>query len=69
LEEGNEEKLKAYIAGRDLVDAARDFGPFEGTAADFTAILRKIPARLYSIASSLKANEEEVHLTIGAVRY
>ncbi|TKI21797.1 assimilatory sulfite reductase (NADPH) flavoprotein subunit [Bacillus pumilus] len=69
LEEGNEEKLKAYLAGRDLVDAARDFAPFEGTAADFTAILRKIPARLYSIASSLKANEEEVHLTIGAVRY
>ncbi|MEK4504653.1 assimilatory sulfite reductase (NADPH) flavoprotein subunit [Bacillus sp. FSL K6-2431] len=69
LEEGNEEKLKAYLAGRDLVDAARNFGPFEGTAADFTAILRKIPARLYSIASSLKANEEEVHLTIGAVRY
>ncbi|MGX9291572.1 assimilatory sulfite reductase (NADPH) flavoprotein subunit [Bacillus sp. A015] len=69
LEEGNEEKLKAYIAGRDLVDAARDFGPFEGTAADFTSILRKIPARLYSIASSLKANDEEVHLTIGAVRY
>lgn len=69
LEEGNEEKLKEYIAGRDLVDAARDFGPFDGTAADFTSILRKIPARLYSIASSLKANDEEVHLTIGAVRY
>ncbi|MGE1098099.1 assimilatory sulfite reductase (NADPH) flavoprotein subunit [Bacillus altitudinis] len=69
LEEGNEEKLKEYIAGRDLVDAARDFGPFEGTAADFTSILRKIPARLYSIASSLKANDDEVHLTIGAVRY
>ncbi|PCK21226.1 assimilatory sulfite reductase (NADPH) flavoprotein subunit [Bacillus pumilus] len=69
LEEGNQEKLKEYIAGRDLLDAARDFGPFEGTAADFTSILRKIPARLYSIASSLKANDEEVHLTIGAVRY
>ncbi|WP_342499041.1 assimilatory sulfite reductase (NADPH) flavoprotein subunit [Bacillus sp. FSL R5-0820] len=69
LEEGNEEKLKEYITGRDLVDAARDFGPFEGTAAEFTSILRKIPARLYSIASSLKANDEEVHLTIGAVRY
>ncbi|AOZ90443.1 sulfite reductase [NADPH] flavoprotein, alpha-component [Bacillus xiamenensis] len=69
LEEGNGEKLKEYIEGRDLLDAARDFGPFEGTAADFTSILRKIPARLYSIASSLKANEDEVHLTIGAVRY
>lgn len=69
LEEGNGEKLKEYIEGRDLLDAACDFGPFEGTAADFTSILRKIPARLYSIASSLKANEDEVHLTIGAVRY
>ncbi|MDM5298320.1 assimilatory sulfite reductase (NADPH) flavoprotein subunit [Bacillus pumilus] len=69
LEEGNEEKLKEYLAGRDLLDVARDFGPFEGSASDFTSILRKIPVRLYSIASSLKANEEEVHLTIGAVRY
>ena len=31
--------------------------------------LRKIPARLYSIASSLSANPDEVHLTIGAVHY
>lgn len=69
LEEGNEEPLKEYVAGRDLLDATHDFGPFEGSAADFTSILRKIPARLYSIASSLKANDEEVHLTIGAVRY
>ena len=32
-------------------------------------LLRKIPARLYSIASSSKANPDEVHLTIGTVRY
>ncbi len=37
--------------------------------SDFVAILRKIPARLYSIASSSKANPDEVHLTIGTVRY
>ncbi|MDI5790437.1 hypothetical protein PO124_24385 [Bacillus licheniformis] len=29
----------------------------------------KIPPRLYSIASSFAANPDEVHLTIGAVRY
>ncbi|MER2090820.1 MAG: sulfite reductase [NADPH] flavoprotein alpha-component, partial [Sporosarcina sp.] len=29
----------------------------------------KIPARLYSIANSSKANPDEVHLTIGTVRY
>ena len=28
-----------------------------------------MPARLYSIASSISANPDEVHLTIGAVRY
>ncbi len=31
--------------------------------------MRKIPARLYSIASSQKANPDEVHLTIGKVSY
>ena len=37
--------------------------------AAFAAILRKLPARLYSIASSLNAHPEEVHLTIRKVRY
>jgi sulfite reductase (NADPH) flavoprotein alpha-component len=37
--------------------------------ADFVANLRKLQPRLYSIASSLKAHPEEVHLCIGAVRY
>src|SRR6185437_15909837 len=32
-------------------------------------ILRKLPPRLYSIASSHKANPDEVHLTVAAVRY
>lgn len=66
---GNEEKVKAYIDGRDLVDLIRDFGPWGSSAQEFVSILRKMPARLYSIASSLEANPEEVHLTIGAVRY
>ncbi len=66
---GNEESLKAYINGRDFVDLLRDYGPWTGSAQEFVSILRKMPARLYSIASSLEANPEEVHLTIGAVRY
>lgn len=32
-------------------------------------ILRKLPARLYSIASSYNANPDEVHFTVRAVRY
>ncbi|MGG1228260.1 assimilatory sulfite reductase (NADPH) flavoprotein subunit [Bacillus halotolerans] len=66
---GNEGKVKAYIEGRDLLDLIRDYGPFSVTAQEFVSILRKMPARLYSIASSLSANPDEVHLTIGAVRY
>ncbi|MCY7786199.1 assimilatory sulfite reductase (NADPH) flavoprotein subunit [Bacillus inaquosorum] len=69
LAPGNEGKVKAYIEGRDLLDLIRDYGPFSVSAQEFVSILRKMPARLYSIASSLSANPDEVHLTIGAVRY
>lgn len=66
---GNDQALKAYIEGRDLLDLVKDFGPFDTPVNEFVALLRKIPARLYSIASSSKANPDEVHLTIGTVRY
>ncbi|MDQ0299299.1 sulfite reductase (NADPH) flavoprotein alpha-component [Salibacterium salarium] len=69
VKEGNEEELKDYIYGRDLVDLGRDFSPWNVPADEFVSILRKIPPRLYSIASSATANPEEVHLTIGTVRY
>jgi sulfite reductase (NADPH) flavoprotein alpha-component len=68
-ESGNKEKLYSYLYGRDLLDLVRDFGVWGDSAQEFVSILRKIPARLYSIASSLAANPDEVHLTIGAVRY
>lgn len=66
---GNDESLKSYLDGRDLLDLVNDFGPWNGSAQDFVSILRKMPSRLYSISSSLSANPDEVHLTIGAVRY
>lgn len=69
LSPGNEDKLKAYLDGRDLLDLVRDFTPWIGSVQEFVSILRKMPSRLYSIASSLTANPDEVHLTIGAVRY
>lgn len=37
--------------------------------AEFVLSLRKLQPRLYSIASSLKAHPNEVHLCVGAVRY
>ncbi|MCK6257108.1 assimilatory sulfite reductase (NADPH) flavoprotein subunit [Fictibacillus sp. KIGAM418] len=66
---GHESELKSYLSGRDLLDLVHDFGPWAVSPQDFVNILRKMPARLYSIASSLNANPDEVHLTIGALRY
>ncbi|MEN1970433.1 assimilatory sulfite reductase (NADPH) flavoprotein subunit [Lentibacillus sp. N15] len=62
--------LKDYLEGRDLLDLISDFPPTrELMPRDFVQILRKIPPRLYSVTSSYKANPDEVHLTIGTVRY
>lgn len=69
LEQGNEEAVTEYIYGRDLLDLIRDYQIKDLPAKEFIALLRKMPPRLYSVASSYKANPEEVHLTVGAVRY
>jgi sulfite reductase (NADPH) flavoprotein alpha-component len=69
VEPGHEQELRSYLNGRDLLDLVQDFSPWDVSAADFVSILRKLPARLYSIASSSKANPDEVHLTIRTVRY
>ncbi|MBU8906195.1 sulfite reductase subunit alpha [Desertibacillus haloalkaliphilus] len=65
----NADQLKEYIDGRDVLDLLRDFGPWNVSVQEVVSLLRKMPPRLYSIASSLAANPGEVHLTIGAVRY
>ena len=69
LEPGREQELKDYINGRDLLDLIRDYGLQGVPAAEFVTILRKMPPRQYSIASSLKAYPGEAHLAIRAVRY
>ena len=69
LSSENKDQLKSYLHGRDLLDLISDFGPWNASVQEFVSILRKMPARLYSIASSISANPDEVHLTIGALRY
>lgn len=62
-------ELNNYLWGRQIVDLFREF-PVKGLNAEqFVGLLRKLPPRLYSIASSIAMHPEEVHLTIGAVRY
>ena len=65
----HKEALKAYLKGRDLLDLLRDFTPWTLCAGDVATLLRKLPPRLYSIASSLNAHPDEVHLTIRKVEY
>ncbi|REE89007.1 sulfite reductase (NADPH) alpha subunit [Paenibacillus taihuensis] len=69
LEPGQEQELRSYCKGRDLLDLVQDYDLKELSAKAFTAQLRKLPPRLYSIASSSKAYPDEVHLTIRKVHY
>lgn len=69
LAEDAKEALKQFVDGRQIVDAIEKFAP-EGLSADALAgLFRKLPPRLYSIASSPLAHPNEVHLTVSAVRY
>lgn len=69
LEEEAKDELREYIDGREIIDALLDFAP-NGLSADaLCGIFRKLPVRLYSIASSPLAHPDEVHLTVAAVRY
>jgi sulfite reductase (NADPH) flavoprotein alpha-component len=69
LRDDRADELWSYMRGRQVLDIVEQF-PVKGvSAAEFTGILRKLPPRLYSIASSHKANPDEVHLTVAAVRY
>ena len=69
LAEGREDALRDYLWGRWIADAIEDFVTRPISAADLTGLLRKLPPRLYSIASSPLAHPDEVHLTIASVRY
>ncbi|MDF7811121.1 assimilatory sulfite reductase (NADPH) flavoprotein subunit [Hymenobacter sp. YC55] len=61
-------QLQAFLYGRDIVDLLTQF-PIDLSAQHLAAVLRPLPARAYSIASSPLAHPDEVHLTVGAVRY
>ena len=65
----NKDDLVDYMWGRELIDLFIEYPQSGLNAQDFTGLLRPMPPRLYSIASSLSAHPEEVHLTVAVVRY
>ena len=61
-------QLRSYLSDRQIIDIVRDY-PGLLSAQQLVDALRKQQPRLYSIASSQAEVEEEVHLTVGVVRY
>lgn len=69
LADDNRDGLREWMWGRNIIDVLQSW-PVEGmTPAALIERLRKLPPRLYSIASSHTANPDEVHLTVATVRY
>ncbi|WP_459675366.1 diflavin oxidoreductase [Acidisoma sp. 7E03] len=60
--------LRDWLPGRQVIDLL-EAAPVKLDASTLTSLLRPLPGRLYSIASSAKAAEDEIHLLISAVRY
>jgi sulfite reductase (NADPH) flavoprotein alpha-component len=60
--------LARYLDGRQVLDLLETF-PHRLTADQLAGLLRPLPGRLYSIASSRRAQEDKIDLLIGAVRY
>ncbi|MGI9213599.1 MAG: sulfite reductase subunit alpha, partial [Methylococcaceae bacterium] len=64
-----EARFQEYAYGRHIVDMLADFPSSTYGVQEFVNILRRLPPRLYSISSSMKAVGNQVHLTVGTVRY
>ncbi|WP_281773305.1 assimilatory sulfite reductase (NADPH) flavoprotein subunit [Haemophilus parahaemolyticus] len=62
------ESLQKFIQNTPLVDVLHRF-PATLTAKQFIGLLRPLTPRLYSISSSPAEVGEEVHLTVGVVRF
>lgn len=58
-----------FCWGRELIDLITDHPADFEDAEEFVGSLKKLQPRLYSISSSPNAHPNEVHLTVGVVRY
>lgn len=69
LAEDAKEAYKEWCHGREIIDALEKFAPGGLPADTLCGLFRRLTPRLYSIASSQLAHPDEVHLTVGVVRY
>ncbi|MBD1558082.1 sulfite reductase flavoprotein subunit alpha [Vibrio sp. S9_S30] len=68
---GNEDNkgLNDFLWGKDILDLLRQYPSVTLSLAEILSLLKPIAPRAYSISSSLNKHADEVHLTIGSVRY
>jgi len=64
----DKDRLNKYVQGRQILDLISEF-PARPDATAFARLLPPLKPRFYSIASSQAEYEDEVHLTVGLVRY
>ena len=68
-EPDNAEEREAWLWGREFIDLLIGYPGVVTSAEDMVAMLPRLAPRLSSIASSQRAHLDEVHLTVGVVRY
>ncbi len=64
----NQDELDSFLDGTDVLDLVSEFS-FNIEPQELVDALRTLPPRAYSIASAQSDVGDEVHLTVGAVRY
>ena len=68
LDAEHKKELQDWLYGRQLVDILQEF-PIRADIAELIPLLKRMQPRLYSIASSPKAQPTRIDLTVSAVRY
>jgi sulfite reductase (NADPH) flavoprotein alpha-component len=61
--------LQQYLWGMEVIDFLVDHRSAHFSPEEFVGLLSKLQPRLYSVASSLKAFPDQVHLIVDVVRY
>lgn len=69
LDQAHKAELDQYVYGRDVLDVLEGQRGLLPDPKELIGLLRKLQPRLYSISSSPKAHPDEVHITVGALRY
>jgi sulfite reductase (NADPH) flavoprotein alpha-component len=61
--------LQTYLWGMEVIDFLIEHPSVRFTPEEFVGLLTKLQPRLYSVASSLKAFPDQVHLIVDVIRY